>query len=565
LLNEEELLIVKRRSSLFNMILVAGLCIYHLMFYTFNEDVAKINIYFFLSLTLLFMLEFMLGKYDFFKSDFLYIIIKMVELTMTMIIVFNARNFIINSIIYVILYCLIALQLFVTYDVTEIYSKIEAIFLSSLPMLGVTLFEIIFNGINNFYVFVFIAFIIIIEFCEYVSLDIYAEVLDKLYVKINSLNGIASVNREENNSMKVTQAKLLQTNEQLSIQRFKLQEANEQITRNSEETQLQNYIMKNFTSSLDIDKMLEITIDAIMDGLKCDLVSIGIISNEPNEDVNFIKHSEYTKESGINEELIKGIESRRFIKECHNHNIVIEIANYANVKYEYISGSTIKSLIVIPATINENAYCVYTFGSCKKDFFEKNKDFIQNLSNQITLAISNSLLYMKMRTMAIKDPLTGIYNRRHFNVMSDTFKKNYIDKNRNISVVLFDIDKFKNINDTYGHVFGDEVISFCGKIANKYAKIYDGFPVRYGGEEFVIVYTDKDSDKVREICEEMHNEIKTKRFEYGNKEIFINISVGIATYPTYCSEFEELVNAADSAMYSSKKNGRGRITVYADM
>ena len=183
MLNEEELLIVKRRSSLFNMILVAGLCIYHLMFYTFNEDVAKINIYFFLSLTLLFMLEFMLGKYDFFKSDFLYIIIKMVELTMTMIIVFNARNFIINSIIYVILYCLIALQLFVTYDVTEIYSKIEAIFLSSLPMLGVTLFEIIFNGINNFYVFVFIAFIIIIEFCEYVSLDIYAEVLDKLYVK----------------------------------------------------------------------------------------------------------------------------------------------------------------------------------------------------------------------------------------------------------------------------------------------------------------------------------------------------------------------------------------------
>lgn len=214
MLNEEELLIVKRKLSLFNMILVAGLCVYHLMFYIFKEDAAKINIYLFLSLALLFMLEFMLGKYDFFKSDFLYIIIKMVELTMTMIIVFNTRNFIINSIIYMMLYCLIALQLFVTYDVTEIYSKIEAIFLSSLPMLGVTLFEIIFNGINNFYVFVFIAFIIIIEFCEYVSLDIYAEVLNKLYMKINSLNGIASVNREENNNMKVTQAKLLQTNEQ---------------------------------------------------------------------------------------------------------------------------------------------------------------------------------------------------------------------------------------------------------------------------------------------------------------------------------------------------------------
>lgn len=565
MLNEEELLIVKKRSSLFNMILVVGLCIYHLIFYTFNEDVAKINIYIFLSFALLFMLEFVLGKYDFFKSGFLYIIIKMLELSLTVIIVFNARNFMINSIIYVMLYCLITLQLFVTYDVTEIYSKIEAIFLSSLPMLGVTLFEIIFNGINNFYIFVFMAFIIIIYFCEYVALDIQAEVLNKLYIKINCLNGIATVNREENDSMKVTQAKLLHANKQLSIQRFKLQEANEQIIRSSEETQLQNYIMKNFTSSLDIDKMLKITIDAIMDGLKCDLVSIGIVSNEPNDDMNVITHSEYTKESGINKEIIKEIESIRCIKECHNHNIVIEISNYASVKYEYIAGSTIKSLIVIPATINENAYCVYTFGSCKNEFFEKNKDFIQNLSNQITLSITNSLLYMKMRTMAIKDPLTNIYNRRHFNVMSDTFKENYIDKNRKISVVLFDIDKFKNINDTYGHVFGDEVISFCGKIANKYAKIYDGFPVRYGGEEFVIVYTDKDSEEVRQICEELQNEIKTKKFEYENKEIFINISIGIATYPTYCSEFEELVNAADSAMYCSKKNGRGSITVYAGM
>lgn len=103
MLNEEELLIVKKRSSLFNMILVVGLCIYHLIFYTFNEDVAKINIYIFLSFALLFMLEFVLGKYDFFKSGFLYIIIKMLELSLTVIIVFNARNFIINSIIYVIL------------------------------------------------------------------------------------------------------------------------------------------------------------------------------------------------------------------------------------------------------------------------------------------------------------------------------------------------------------------------------------------------------------------------------------------------------------------------------
>lgn len=561
MLNEEEQIVVKQKASLFNIILIITLCIYHLAQYLFYSVNMGTCIYIFLVFAVFIVMEFIIRRYDYYKSDFLYTVIKMAELTLCMMILLNTEAKTTDGIAYILVYNIISCQTIVSYDITETYYKIVVMCLNSIPMAAVMIIDMIVNDLSNFYVLVFIVFIL----CQFIQLNLLAVIIDVLYSKINSLNGIARVNRAENDTMKATQAKLLHTNEQLSLQKFKLQEANEQIIRNSEEMQLQNSIMKNLTTSLDIEEMLKITVETVIDGLKCDFVNIGIISTSENGEESFVKYSRYTAESGIDEKIIKNIESKKFIKECYDNMAIIDISNYANVKFEYISESNIKSIKIIPEVISENAYCVFSFGSSRREFFEKNKTFINNLCNQIILATSNSLLYMKMRMMAIKDPLTGIYNRRYFNGIIKDFKNDYIDRGRDITVVLFDIDKFKNINDTYGHIFGDAVISFCGKTANKYARMYDGFPVRYGGEEFVIVYTDKSTDEVKNICDQMHNEIKTKEFKCEDEKVFINISVGIASYPTYCSGFEELVNAADSAMYSSKKNGRGRITVFEDM
>ena len=167
-----------------------------------------------------------------------------------------------------------------------------------------------------------------------------------------------------------------------------------------------------------------------------------------------------------------------------------------------------------------------------------------------------------MHTMAVKDALTGIYNRQYFNGIYSELKYGEFDKERILTVVLFDIDKFKKINDTYGHVFGDEVIRYCGHMALKYSKGTNSFAVRYGGEEFVMVFPDKTTKEVLEICQNMHNEIKSKTFSINEVEVHINISLGIASYPENCDTIDNLTNSADMAMYVSKKNGRGRITIY---
>lgn len=179
------------------------------------------------------------------------------------------------------------------------------------------------------------------------------------------------------------------------------------------------------------------------------------------------------------------------------------------------------------------------------------------------MAFNNVILYSRMHTMAVKDALTGIYNRQYFNSIYNEFMKQCREHNRTITVVLFDIDKFKNINDTYGHVFGDEVISYCGKTAAQYTNLKENFAVRYGGEEFVMIFPDHNITKVFEICQNMHETIKQKVFDLKGEKIHINVSIGIASYPECCQNPEELVNLADKAMYYSKEHGRGRITVYS--
>lgn len=562
-LNETDLLKIQKKMSAINIILSIILIVYYMLFYWFNYKDLGINSLIFASIIILFLIEYITSKFDYFESDFMYKTLKLGEMIACAILAFHCGDFVINILLFGALYYIIAIQTLITYDVTEGYSKIVAVIFNTLPMMAIVAYEAILNHNTNFWVFLFIFFIVIFALCQLCFVEGFAYIVDDLYNKINSLNGIASTNQEENDNMKVAQAKLVQANELLSLQKFKLQKANEQITRNNMEMGLQNSITKNFSNSLDINEILSIIINAVVENLECDLCNAGIVYHNDNQEDMVFNYSKYTDKSRINSKIIENIESLKFINECYDNKAVIDISDYANIKFEELEGTNIKSLLVSPVYINENAYCIYTLGSCKKKFFDDNKTFLKNISNQITLSLSNALLYYKMKNMATKDALTGIFNRRYFNGNADKLKEMYIDKGREITVVLFDIDKFKNINDTYGHVFGDEVIAFCGRTANKYSKIYDGIAVRYGGEEFVIVFQDKNEEKVLEICNEMHNEIKEKSFDFNGNIVKINISVGIASYPKYCSSFEELVNASDSAMYMSKENGRGRITIYS--
>lgn len=562
MLDSKELTLIEKKFSFLNIILSGLLLIYYFLFVWFEYEELGFNTLFFSAMIICFLTEYILSRFQYMNSDFIFKIIKFCELLMVSVIICTGTKFLVSIIIYTIIYMMVTFQVLITYDITEAYSIAGAILFNALPVCSVMLYHLIFDEQGNFGSFVLIIFTMIFMICMLNIVSCFSGILRYLYDKITRLNDIASVNRKENHNMKSTQDKLVHANEQLSIQKFKLQEANEKITMNNAEMKLQREITKKFLDSLDIHELPGIITDEVFHHLDCDLFSMNVLYRNDNKKLIWIHQSKYTDRSKIHEETVKKIESKEFVIDICKKNEVIRIDDYANVKSEYFEGTNMKSVIMNPIKFNNNILAVYTLGNTFKNKYGEKDDFLSSLENQITMTLSNAFMYYEMRIMAIKDPLTGIYNRRYFNGMAGKYKEKYFDKNIDVTVVLFDIDKFKAINDNYGHVFGDEVIRFCGKVTDEIANKNDALPVRYGGEEFVLVFPDKKSDEAETACGELHRIIREKEFECNGQKVHIDISIGIANYPDDCGSFEELVSHADNAMYYSKEHGRGRITIY---
>ena len=170
-------------------------------------------------------------------------------------------------------------------------------------------------------------------------------------------------------------------------------------------------------------------------------------------------------------------------------------------------------------------------------------------------------LQAELREQALRDPLTGLYNRRY---LSETLPREIQRagrKHERLSVIICDIDHFKNINDTYGHRGGDR---FLGEVAQLIAKSGRSSDIacRYGGEEFLLVWPGatledavRRADQIRQKCSELV-------IEHEGREIRATISFGVATYPEHGKEPEEIIVKADRALYLSKRGGRNRVTVW---
>ena len=127
---------------------------------------------------------------------------------------------------------------------------------------------------------------------------------------------------------------------------------------------------------------------------------------------------------------------------------------------------------------------------------------------------------------------------------------------------LFDIDKFKRINDTYGHLVGDEVIKKIASItAHAIEETELGFICRYGGEEFVIALPDMSVEQALPIIQKLHTEIATTAVEAYGHVVTMNVSIGVSAYPELCDDVNQLIKRADWSMYYAKEHGRGQIKV----
>lgn len=165
--------------------------------------------------------------------------------------------------------------------------------------------------------------------------------------------------------------------------------------------------------------------------------------------------------------------------------------------------------------------------------------------------------YEQSLSMALTDSLTGVFNRRYVNAHLPRLLERAIDSHKPVSVLMFDIDHFKVVNDTYGHAIGDEVLREVSARASRNLRTFD-LVARLGGEEFVVILPDTDGEAALIVAERLRSRIADTPFAVSadRGEINVTVSIGISIGGRLGDTAEGLVRRADEALYEAKRSGR---------
>ncbi|HUE77482.1 MAG TPA: PleD family two-component system response regulator [Longimicrobiales bacterium] len=166
----------------------------------------------------------------------------------------------------------------------------------------------------------------------------------------------------------------------------------------------------------------------------------------------------------------------------------------------------------------------------------------------------------ELEELSIRDGLTGLFNHRHMHdLLTDEFERSG-RSGEPLSVVMFDLDRFKEVNDTYGHQAGDRVLVELADILRETAREIDKLG-RYGGEEFMVILPGSDPDAGMTFADRVREHVENQKFDIQSQQpLRMTISAGVATYPTDDADGpRRLVHYADRALYSAKNSGRNRV------
>jgi len=165
----------------------------------------------------------------------------------------------------------------------------------------------------------------------------------------------------------------------------------------------------------------------------------------------------------------------------------------------------------------------------------------------------------ELKLLASTDPMTKLYNRRYFSKISDQALEFAQKENKDISIIMIDIDKFKNINDTYGHDIGDKVIIALANILINYQRKSD-ISCRFGGEEFVILLQDTQIEDAKIVANKIKENVENLTVNCNNLNIKFTISLGVSQIDIKNEpNIEKALKRADEALYLAKNNGRNQI------
>ena len=222
-----------------------------------------------------------------------------------------------------------------------------------------------------------------------------------------------------------------------------------------------------------------------------------------------------------------------------------------------ISNQPVKSVIVVPLITQTKEFGWFCVFSAREELAGTEMDFLGLFAKQIEMAITIADLFQAVRDQAVTDALTGLYNRRYFEESLEKEVQRAKRQQQPFSIIGIDLDFLKKINDTYGHFYGDLAIKTIADVLKANARSVD-VPARIGGEEFDVLLPGIASDGAMIAAERIRSAIEKTEIETIGH---ITGSLGVATYFEHTENVDELLELTDQAMYTSKRNGRNRVTL----
>ncbi len=193
-------------------------------------------------------------------------------------------------------------------------------------------------------------------------------------------------------------------------------------------------------------------------------------------------------------------------------------------------------------------------------FTPAQQDVFLYLAGQVSASIENIALHELVSEQAVTDELTGLSNNRRFRELISKEAARARRFGHELSLIMLDIDDFKRVNDTYGHLQGDEVLRMVGKVLDDESRGVDE-PARYGGEEFAVALPETGLEGATELAERIRGRIKSEAVERGGAAgtLKVTASLGTATLPDCAATAHDLIAAADGALYEAKRLGKNRV------
>lgn len=187
--------------------------------------------------------------------------------------------------------------------------------------------------------------------------------------------------------------------------------------------------------------------------------------------------------------------------------------------------------------------------------------FRMTFAGQVGLSITNIKLRDALRTQSIRDALTGLYNRRYLEEILEREFRRSSRSQQHLGIIMIDLDHFKSFNDAFGHDAGDAVLRETGLLLTKCIRVED-FVCRYGGEEFVVILPTANLQAAQARAENLRTRMRQLTILHQGKPMgMITISAGVAGFPDHGATPQEVIAAADAALYDAKRNGRDQVVV----